>query len=230
MRNARIAISLFVSGVVWVALVLRASPPRTGEIIRSSDTLLNGVTVPELGTVTPGSILATGEHGSALVQFSPDTQVNLLGGTSITFRNDTGRLSAQMSAGTLGAKSLGTEPLLVETPDYEIGPAAQQGAIYVVAMLADLTTVVSARKGSVSIMQRSSGDKYVLPEGHYAKIADAPRGIPPQQAPQTAGGPPPGLGNSPGKLFVIAVGSGVGISIILDKTVLEPSAISPSMP
>jgi len=231
MRNAKIAIPLLGWGVLWVALALKANPPRAGEIIRSSDTLLNGVRVPELGSVTPGSILATGEHGSALVQFSPDMQINLLERTSVTFRNDTDRLSAQMSAGTLGAKSFGTVPLLVETPGYEIGPAAQPGAVYVVAMLPDLTTVVSARKGSVSIVQKSSGDKYILPEGHYAKVADGPQGIPPQQASETGpSGPPPGLANPPGKLFVIAVGSGVGIAVILDKTILAPPAISPSTP
>lgn len=231
MRYAKIVIPFLGWGTLWVALVIQANPPRAGEIIRSSDTLLNGVTVPEVGTVTPGSVLATGEHGSALVQFSPDTQVNLLERTSVTFEADAGRLSAQMSGGTLGAKSLGTEPLLVETPDYQIGPEGEAGAIYVVAMLQDLTTIVSARKGSVSIMQRSSGDKYVLPEGHYAKIADAPQGTPPQQpSKKKAGAPPPGLAGSPGKLFIITVGSGVGIAVILDKTVLAPPAISPSTP
>ncbi len=231
MRNPKIAVPLLGWGILWVASVTRANPPGTGEIIRSSDTLLNGVTVPDLGTVTAGSSLVTGDHGSALVQFSPDTQVNLLEKTSVTFRTGTDRLSAQMSAGTLGAKSLGTEPLVVETPNYEIGPAARQGAIYVVAMLPDLTTIVSAREGSVSITQKSSGDKYVLAEGHYAKIADGPQGIPPQQASTNGpGGPPPGLANAPGKLFVIAVGSGVGISLVLDKTILAPPAISPSTP
>lgn len=232
MRNPKSMILVLVPGGAILAstLVIWANPPGVGEIIRSSDASINGVTVPEEGTVTPGSVLATGEHGSALVQFSPDTQVNLLERTSVTFRNDAGRLTAQMSSGTLGAKSLGTEPLLVETPTYQIGAATSEGAIYVVAMLPDLTTVVSARKNSVSILQKSSGEKYVLSEGHYAKIADDPQGIPPQTSQNRRGGAPPPLLGSPGEMFIIAVGSGVGIAVILDKTVLAPPAISPSTP
>ena len=231
MRNAKSMVLVLAVAIFGMTSAVRANPPGVGEIIRSSDASLNGVIVPELGTVTPGSVLATGEHGSALVQFSPDTQVNLLERTSVTFRSDAGGLSARMSSGTLGAKSLGKEPLLVETPTYQIGPAGQKGAIYVVAMLSDLTTIVSARKGSVSILQKSSGEKYVLSEGHYAKIADGPQGIPPQQASQNGpGGPPPGLANSPGKLFVMAVGSAVGIAVILDETVLATPTISTSTP
>jgi hypothetical protein len=230
MRNPKSMILGLGGAVLALTVVMWANLPGVGEIIRSSDTSLNGVAVPEGGIVTPGSVLATGEHGSALVQFSPDTQVNLLERTSVTFRSDAGRLSAQMSSGTLGAKSLGKEPLLVETPFYEIGPAAPEGAIYVVAMLPDLTTVVSARKGSVSILQKSSGEKYVLSEGHYAKIADAPQGVPPQTSQNTRGGAAPALLGPPGRLFIIAVGAGVGIAVILDQTVLAPPAVSPSTP
>jgi hypothetical protein len=230
MRKISILISVLCWGVLSMSMLIVANPPGVGEIIRSSDTLLNGVPVPDSGTVTPGSVLATGDHGSALVQFSPDTQVNLLGRTSVTFKSDAGHLWAQMSAGTLGAKSLGAQRLLVETSDYEIGPA-QEGAIYVVAMMPDLTTIVSARRGSVSILQKSSGGKYVLAEGHYARIADGPQGVPPQQASQNGpGGPPPGLLNSTGKLFIIAVGSGAGIAVILDQTVLAGPSVSPSVP
>jgi hypothetical protein len=230
MRNVKTMILVLGAGILAVALVIRANPPGVGEIIRSSDTLLNGVPVPQVATVSPGSILVTGERGSALVQFTPDTQVNLLERTTVTFRDEEGYLSAQMSAGTLGAKSLGTQPLLVETPDYQIGPAVQGGVIYVVAMLPDSTTVVSARKGSVSIMQRSSGNKYVLAEGHYAKVADAPQQVPPQVSQNRPGGHPPGLLNSVGKVFVIAAGAGVGVAVILDQTVLSPPAVSPSVP
>lgn len=230
MRNPKTTILVLGGAILALTLMMWANPPGVGEIIRSSNTSLNGVIVPEQGTVRPGSVLATGEHGSALVQFSPDTQVNLLERTSVTFRDDAGRLSAEMSSGTLGAKSLGKEPLVVETPAYEIGPAGQKGAIYVVAMLPDLTTVVSARRGPVSILQKSSGESYVLSEGHYAKIANAPQGIPPQTSQNGRGGPPPALAGPPGKVFIISVAAGVGVAIILDQTVLSSPAVSPSAP
>ncbi len=214
-----------------IAAVMMANPRGAGEIVRSSEASLNGVAVPESGTVTPGSVLATGEHGSALVQFSPESQINLLEKTSVAFRDDAGRLTAQMSAGTIGVRSLGTEPVLVETPAYQIGPSADAGALYVVAMLSDSTTIVSARRGSVAIVQRSSGQKYVLSEGHYAKLAGDPQAVPPQTAQSgAAGGPPAGLLAAPGALFVIGVGSGAGVAVVLDKTVLAPPAVSPSTP
>lgn len=223
-------ISAIVSGAALVmATITTAAPAGVGEIVRSSDASLNGITIPERGTVTPGSILATGEHGSALVQFSPDNQVNLLEKSSVSFRSDSDRLTAQMSAGTMGIRSFGAEPLVVETPGYKIGPAAQEGALYVVAMLPGWTTVVSARRNSVSIVQRSSGEKYVLAEGHYAKVADGPQAAPPQTTAQGPGTAPPAL-LGPSAAFILAIGSGVGVAVILDKTVLAPPTVSPSTP
>lgn len=78
MRNPKSMILVLGGAILALSLVIWANPLGVGEIIRSSDASINGVAVPEEGTVTPGSVLATGEHGSALVQFSPDTQVNLL--------------------------------------------------------------------------------------------------------------------------------------------------------
>jgi hypothetical protein len=213
-----------------VALTFGADPASVGEIVRASDAPLNGVAIPEGGMVTPGSVLATGEHGSALIQFSPDSQFNLLEKTSVTFRSEAGRLTAQMSAGTLGVRSLGSEPVVVETPGYQIEPTASGRALYVVAMLSDSTTIVSARRNSVSIVQKSSSQRYVLSEGHYAKIADDPQAAPPQTAQDQRGAPPAPLLLGPGPAFIIAVGAGVGIAVILDKTVLAPSAASPSSP
>lgn len=212
-----------------MATLIVAAPAGVGEIVRSSDASLDGVTVPEHGTVTPGSTLATGEHGSALVQFSPDTQINLLGKTSISFRTGSNTLTAKMSAGTIGVRSFGAEPVLVETPGYQIGPAAQAGALYVVAMLPEWTTIVSARRGSISIVQKSSGEKYVLSEGHYAKVADGPQPAPPQTTAQGPGNPPPALLGS-SAAFILGVGSGVGVAVVLDKTVLAPPTVSPSAP
>ena len=231
MRKTKKFIAAVVTTIFGLSTITTAGPLGLGEIIRSEDASINGVSVPQQGTVRPGAVLTTGERGSALVQFSPDTQANLLDSTSVTFRSESGHLSAEMSSGTVGARSFGEQPLIVETPGYSIEPLPQHKALYVVTMLLDRTTVVSARQGFVVIVQRSSGEKYVLSQGHYAKIAeDAPRAVPPQNAQNGPSGPPPGLLGSPGKLFVISVGAGVGIALILDKTILAPPAASPSAP
>lgn len=231
MRETKRFIAAVITTIFGLSTITTAGPLGLGEIIRSENASINGVSVPQQGMVTSGAVLTTGETGSALVQFSPETQANLLDSTSVTFRSESGRLSAEMSSGTVGARSFGGQALIVETPGYRIEPLPQQKALYVVTMLLNRTTVVSARQGSVAIVQKSSGEKYVLSQGHYAKIAeDAPQAVPPENTQNNPSGPPPGLLSSPGKLFVIAVGAGVGISLILDKTVLAPPAASPSAP
>ncbi|HEV2425714.1 MAG TPA: hypothetical protein VGZ29_12875 [Terriglobia bacterium] len=229
MRRSRFISVVLGSATLVLATITAAAPAGVGEIVRSSDASLNGITVPERGTVTPGSTLATGEHGSALVQFSPDSQINLLAKTSISFQSDPDKLLARMSRGTIGVRSFGRERVQVETPGYQIGPAAQGGALYVVAMLSDSTTIVSARRGPVSIEQRASGEKYVLSEGHYAKVADDAQPAPPQTTAQGPGAPPPAL-LGPSAAFLLGVGSGVGIAVVLDLTVLAPPTVSPSSP
>lgn len=229
MRYPKCISTILGCATLVMTTLMTAAPAGVGEIVRSSDASLNGVTIPESGTVTPGSTLATGERGNALVQFSPDSQINLLGKTSVSFRSDPDKLTAEMSSGTIGVRSFGTEPVQVETQGYKIGPAASAGAIYVVAMLPNWTTIVSARRGSVSIEQRSSGQKYVLAEGHYAKVADGPQAAPPQTAAQGPGGPPPAL-LGPSAAFLLGVGAGVGVAVVLDLTVLAPPTVSPSAP
>ena len=230
MRNTRKFVAAIVASIFGLSTLTSAGPLGLGQIVRSENASINGVTVPEQGMVSSGAVLSTGPGGSALVEFSPETQANLLDSTSVTFRSDGGYFSAVMSSGTVGARSFGQQPLVVETPHFRIEPLAQEKAVYVVSMLVDKTDIVSARQGSVAIVQRSSGERYVLSQGHYAKIAeDAPQAVPPQDQ-NGPGGPPPGLLGSPGKLFVIAVGAGVGIALILDKTILAPPTVSPSAP
>ena len=103
---------------------LKPSPALSG-LARSfvlENVSINGVMVPEQGMVPSAAVLSSGEGGSALVRFSSGNQVNLLDSTSVTFQSESGRLSAEMSSGSLGARSFGQEPLVVETPGYGIEP------------------------------------------------------------------------------------------------------------
>ena len=175
------ALGVMTVGMTVLAL---ASPPEGGLIIQSTNASVDGTAVPEQGSVTLGSTLRTTAKGSALVEFSLGTQVNLQENTSVSFRSEPGQLVAELSSGTLGAKSVGDETLIVRTDDLKIEPANGGKAIYVVAMHHDNTVIVSARQGPVSITQRSSSQKYVLTEGYYAKVADAPQASPPTGYPQ----------------------------------------------
>jgi len=127
----------------------------------------------------------------------------------------------------MAVKSSGNETLVVETPKFKIEPAQDQ-AVYIVAMLAGGTTIVSARRGNLAVTETNSGKKHVVPEGHYAKISKAPGAVP-GQAGAPAASAPPGLLNSAPVLFAIGVGAGIGVGFGIAEGPLGLPA-SPSGP
>jgi hypothetical protein len=235
MRSRQKVVSALGAMTLGMTVLALANAPGVGLIIRSTNASEDGTAIPEQGSVTPGSMLRTTTNGSALVEFTLGTQVNLLENTSVSFRSEPGQLVADLSSGTLGAKSFGDETLIVRTRDLQIEPANQGKAIYVVAMQPDNTAIVSARQGPVSITQRSSSQKYVLPEGHYAKVADAPQTIPPPGHPQSgspgmpSGGAPPGL--TTGR-FILALAATSAASILIFALAIDQDEghVSPSKP
>jgi hypothetical protein len=127
----------------------------------------------------------------------------------------------------MAAKSSGNETLVVETPRFKIEPAHDQ-AVYIVAMLPGDTTIVSARQGNLAVTETNSGKKHIVPEGHYAKISNAPGGVP-GQAGAPAAAAPPGLLNNAPVLFAIGVGAGIGVGFGIAEGPLGLPA-SPSAP
>jgi hypothetical protein len=178
-----------------VTALALAHTAEVGLIIRSTNASVGGIAVPEQGPVTPGSTLRTTASGGALVEFSLGTQINLLENTSVSFHSEPGQLVAELSSGTLGAKSVGDDTLIVRTHDLQIEPTNGGKAIYLVATQPDNTAIVSARQGPVLITQRWSSQKYVLAEGYYAKVADVSEGFAATGYPQNIGAVPPPISN-----------------------------------
>jgi hypothetical protein len=219
-----------------------AGPAVIGEVVSSSGAVLNGLTALADGILTSGSTLKTAERGTALVKFSADTQATLGERTSVSFQGKVGRVIAEVTSGTIAARAAGKDTLVLETPRYTIKPAGAGTAIYGVAMLPGKNTEVVARRGPVSITEKTSGARYVLKEGHYAEVAGAgvtpPAGEPqgqgqaPSPAPAAAAaGAPPGLLSSTPFVFVLSVGAGVGTGFALAEGPLAPSGpASPSSP
>lgn len=205
--------------------------PVIGTIVQSSGATLSGIAVPSQGTLVTDAVLNTASGGSAWVRFSPDLQAGLSEETSVSFDNADGYISAHLSSGTVAAKSSGKQELVVDTRGFRIEPAqgkAQGKAVYVVALLPDNTTIVSARRGNVAVTETSSGKKHLVPEGHYAKISSAPAATPGQAGAAAAASP--GLLNSTPVLFAIGLGSGLGVGFGVAEGPLGLSPASPSAP
>ena len=175
--------------VVWalvmgwlLGLSLRASDSRpvVGRVVASSGVTLEGVPIPNEGTMLTGDLLMTPKGGTALVEFSSTTQANIAEETSVRFAYAGSNPLAQISSGTMVTMTQRKDVLIVETPKYRIEPGEQGKAIHVVAVLPDESTVVAARSGGVSITEISSGLRYVLPEGKYAAIPASSTGVPGQ--------------------------------------------------
>jgi ferric-dicitrate binding protein FerR (iron transport regulator) len=233
MRIGKKVVSALGAMTLGMTVLALANASGVGLIIRSTNASVDGTAVPEQGSVPPGSTLRTATSGSALVEFSLGTQVNLLENTSVSFRNEPGQLVAELSSGTLGAKSVGDETLIVRTRDLQIEPVNQGKAIYVVAMQPDNTAIVSARQGPVSITQRSTSKKHVLTEGHDAKVADAPQGQATQQPVGRPAKTGPTLWSNTVFLYALAVGSAVALSLTLEEIVADDEVeapVSPSAP
>ena len=219
-------LSVVVVSVSTLLFAAAGNPLVVGRLISSAGATLAGEAVPAGGTIRSGDVLATREAGNALVILASETEASLSENTSVRFSRGGGYLSIQLSSGAVRAKSLGKDPLIVETSAYRIEPVEHGKAVYLVAMLPDKTTVVAARHGKVSITAATSGQKYVVDAGHFAKVSSAPSGVP-------ARGPAAGgihaVLQSPAAMGVIAVGAGTGVSLgVAEGPLAEPGTASPS--
>jgi hypothetical protein len=210
-----------------------------GKVVSSSGAVLNGVAAPADSTLTSGSTLKTAERGTALVKFSSDSQASLGERTSVSFQGKTGRVIAEVTSGAVAARSPGKDVLVLETARYTVEPAGAGPAVYGVTMLPNKNTEVVARRGPVAIIEKTSGAKYVLREGHYAEVAGAGVALPAppaaqpqgQAAPAAAAAAPPGLLNSTPFVLVVSLGAGMGTAFGVAEGPLAPSGpASPSAP
>lgn len=209
-------------------LAVAAGTEEIGTIVRSSRATLSAVPILGQGTLTADGLVSTGKGGSAWVRFSAETQAGLSESTSVRFGTAGGHVSARLSSGTMAAKSLGRDPLVVETPRFTVRPAEGK-AVYVVALLPDNTAVVWARQGDICVTEMNPLKKHLVRADHYAKISSAPAGMPPQ-ARNPAGAAPTGLLNDTPLVFVISVGAGVATGFGIGEGILGVGPASPSAP
>lgn len=211
--------------VIGVPSILAASSRGTiGDVVQSTQTLVNGAAVPSEWSLANGDQVNTGPSGKALVMLSPDNDLRLAENTSVTFDERGGRVTANVASGTLGTETLAKDAVVVKTPLVTFEPAGQGGSAYWVQVGPD-QTVVSANRGSVKITEIATGEIRIVPEGNHALISQAPA---PDQPP-TAGIPQT---EEHRKKFIViivilagiaALGLGLGIWAILNSGPSSPS-------
>ncbi len=235
--------ALVIGGVSCLSLMAAGNRQVIGQVVTSSGASLGGVVIPDESTLTAGDLLTTAKGGSALVKFSPTTQVTVSEETSVQFRRAAGHILAQLSSGTgtMVSDGLGKDFLIVETPKCKIEPAEQGKAIYLVAVLPDQSTLVAARHGKVSVTESSSGRSYLLSEGEYAAIATPSASVPGQEKEESKQEPSKPAGQAPAKppeehkhtgtaiaLVLGSVGAAAAIALAVSSGGRAP--VSPSQP
>ena len=183
---------------------LPGGTPVIGQVIASSKTSVGEVTLPANGTLLDSDWVRTEKGGRALVDFPEKVRAAVGEETKVRFRNAAGRLVADLDSGTVITLKQEQADLRVETPKYSVESKQGGRALYMVALLPDRSTTVSARFGNVLITEKASGQRYELREGSYASISAAASGVPaapgqeteaskpaPEQPAPPASGPPP---------------------------------------
>jgi len=217
-----------------------ASGKALGKVMLATGATVEGVALPNEGTILSGDLLSVGKGGRALVKLEPAARAALAEQTSVRFRSDKGGLVAALSTGTVVAERQGKESFRVETDEYLVEPTAEGRALYMVAVLADKTTVVAARYGNVAITSAGSGERQVLSEGKFAVIPPGSIDLPGQGKKLEAGQAAHGKINKPwhiGRLshdasvvLVAAIVVGAALAITLPLTLGEEAPVSPVAP
>src|SRR2546425_10500213 len=167
---------LWAVGVGWLSavhLVARVERQVVGQVVSSSGAFLEGVPIPNQGTILDGDLLTTSRGGSALVKFSVTAQVNISEEASLRIRIISGRTVVQLASGLVSLEEATEDALVVQTPKHEIGPATPGKSVFVVAVLADQRAFVSSREGGGSVGGIKTGKKFGLPEGGERAISEA---------------------------------------------------------
>src|SRR3989442_3568503 len=93
---------LWAVGVGWLSavhLVARVERQVVGQVVSSSGAFLEGVPIPNQGTILDGDFLTTGRGGRALVKFLVTPQVNISEEGSLRIRIILGRAIVQLNSG-----------------------------------------------------------------------------------------------------------------------------------
>src|SRR3989441_9579231 len=159
---------LWAVGVGWlsaVPLIARVERQVVGQVVSSSGAFLEGVPIPNQGTILDGDLLTTSRGGSALVKFSVTAQANISEEASLRIRIISGRPVVQLTSGLVSLEEATEDALVVQTPKYEIGPATPGKSVFVVAVMREPRPLVSVLKGSGLVAENKSVKNIVPPVG-----------------------------------------------------------------
>jgi hypothetical protein len=183
-----------------------------GQVIVSSKASVGDVPLPGAGTLLDNDLVRTDKDGRVVVDFPEKVRAAIGEETQVRFRKTSGRLVANLDAGTVTALKQEQLSLRIDTPSYSVEPTQSGKAVYMVAVIPNRSTTVKVGMGNVLITEKSSGYRNELREGLYATIPAAPAGLPaspgqekeaskpaPEQPSQPAPAAPAGNPASPGQ-------------------------------
>jgi hypothetical protein len=174
MTSIALAMQLAAGG----GIALPGGVPVIGQVIIASKATVGEVPLPGEGNLLNNDWVRTGKDGRAVVDFPEHVRAAVGEETKVRFRNSAGRLLADLDFGSVIALKQGQTALRVETSKYSVETAEGGKALYMVALLPDRSTTVSAKFGKVLITDKASGQRYELREGFYASISAAAAGLP----------------------------------------------------
>ncbi len=174
-----------------------------GRAIAASGAAIDGTSIHFQDIIFSGNVLTTANDARALVRFSGATQAEVLENSSVEFAaGSSGLPHARIITGAILTRA-DHKGVLVETSQYQIEPKGQQRTTFLVERLPGKATYVATLRGGIFIIDRATGRRFSLGEGHYALAAaggpgpqqqeqnkQAP-GVPAGQAPPPVTPPPP---------------------------------------
>ncbi|HUI40767.1 MAG TPA: hypothetical protein VL523_02245 [Terriglobia bacterium] len=165
LKLSRKAAIVFLASCVCAGAAQTGPSQALGQIVSASSASIAGVAMPGGGTLVSGNTLSTAAGGAALVKFSANGQVELSENTSAAFSGTPGHVLAKISQGALVATAAGPEALVTETSQCRIQPQGPGGATYAVNVSSSAAATVTARQGTLVMVEIASGRRRVLAEG-----------------------------------------------------------------
>jgi len=173
---------VFASTMVCLLLfwpqALPAQEQPLGRIVNAHATTLNGVTVPDSGTLVSGDLVITADGGSALVELSSGVRLKILEDSFLRFVADGDKVRAQLLEGAVAWESFGKGGLVVTASKYQFEPAQEGPSRYAVSLSKEEEKILAgALQGDLLIRMQDSLNTYVLVEGKYVAIPTSMVGV-----------------------------------------------------
>lgn len=201
-----------------------AGPAAVGRIVSTPVAAVNGVHIPDEGTLFSGDRLTTGAQGWARVLLPQGEQIHLAAQSEARATRQSSGLEVELVTGRLTVQARGENGINVRSNGLEIQPAAATKTVWEVARLGEGVTQVTAFQGAVEV-RASNRTVEVMPGQSMRVEASAPA------ADQGGGaGAGAGLGTGAKVLITLAVIAGLGLAVGIPVAIANQGQepISPS--